>query len=667
MMTRGSILNLLILLIFCSNVSMAKRVFKREPSLNIPKEELTNHIELRKVKNNWMPKGLGEAEGGVLPRFEGSPDDALKIFERKGDKYTFDKQPLASADQLMTDSFGYRKDKESIFILHTIGTDAQHLSVRNVVSALAMRRLIWNEYNLFLFNMPNVMDFMLKHVVRSIFIPAGKTKLQEVGTVLGNFFNSLIVKELINANQIHIVGFCFSSQISGYIGRYVSSYNGGERIKSITALDPFTLGLSGVFNKPVSKDDAQLVHIYHTNSIALGTLYRRGTADFIFNNGWIQPGCYFCNFQSSDAFFKLKNFLPTAKDVPKEEMESKIELRLVDKEWVPFGAKTIQSDDVIPKYLGKLDEAYALFTSEKTNPKYHIRPLADAKDLFKEENGFRGKLESIFIMHTISGDADNYFVRNTITALALRNFLKKYNVFAFDMPELQDSMEQTIAKAMYGQRTNYKDISETIGKFFNTAIADNLLQLDQIHFFGFCYSSQLAGYIGRYLSSTNGGNKIKSITALDPHSAFLYAFKNKVISKDDAQLVFAYHSNSIGEGSLFRKATADFNLNSGWIQPGCYFKRSVMCSHRRAVTAFWYVILYPQLWIARRCSHYFLFKSCLCSFMSKTSLTFPPVSGARGTYYLNTMSHKPYGFGPSGANCISFNREKKSEDIINKN
>ncbi|XP_054272653.1 uncharacterized protein LOC128992855 isoform X2 [Macrosteles quadrilineatus] len=567
MMTRGSILNLLILLIFCSNVSMAKRVFTREPSLNIPKEELIKHIELRKVKNNWMPKGLGEAEGGVLPRFEGSPDDALKIFERKGDKYTFDKQPLASADQLMTDSFGYRKDKESIFILHTIGTDAQHLSVRNVVSAL----------------------------------------------------------------------------------------------------DPFTLGLSGVFNKPVSKDDAQLVHIYHTNSIALGTLYRRGTADFIFNNGWIQPGCYFCNFQSSDAFFKLKNFLPTAKDVPKEEMESKIELRLVDKEWVPFGAKTIQSDDVIPKYLGKLDEAYALFTSEKTNPKYHIRPLADAKDLFKEENGFRGKLESIFIMHTISGDADNYFVRNTITALALRNFLKKYNVFAFDMPELQDSMEQTIAKAMYGQRTNYKDISETIGKFFNTAIADNLLQLDQIHFFGFCYSSQLAGYIGRYLSSTNGGNKIKSITALDPHSAFLYAFKNKVISKDDAQLVFAYHSNSIGEGSLFRKATADFNLNSGWIQPGCYFKRSVMCSHRRAVTAFWYVILYPQLWIARRCSHYFLFKSCLCSFMSKTSLTFPPVSGARGTYYLNTMSHKPYGFGPSGANCISFNREKKSENIINKN
>ncbi|XP_054278767.1 phospholipase A1-like [Macrosteles quadrilineatus] len=309
---RGQINNLLLSLTFCSNVLMVKNNSLGTLSL---KENFMNNIKLRKVRNDWMPEGSGAAAGGVLPRFLGSPDDALRAFEQEIPHwYEYDEEPLASADTLLTDDVGivngvgYRKDKESIFLIHASASSAYHTSVRNIVTALALRRLIENEYNVFLFDMPKVMNFMVGSAFKSVFIPGINTELQELSQLLGDSFISWIRKGLINANQIHIVGFCFSAQLSGNIGRYVSAMNGGNKIKSITALDPFSLGLSGFFNKPISKDDAQLVHIYHTNSMAFGTFHRRGTADFIFNNGWTQPGCYFTLHESCSHWKALKYF-----------------------------------------------------------------------------------------------------------------------------------------------------------------------------------------------------------------------------------------------------------------------------------------------------------------------------------------------------------------------
>ncbi|XP_054266296.1 phospholipase A1 1-like [Macrosteles quadrilineatus] len=375
----------------------------------------------------------------------------------------------------------------------------------------------------------------------------------------------------------------------------------------------------------------------------------------------------FVNLQGSNGdAYKWRNFLPTTKSLPKGEIGSKISLRLVDKQWMPDGTEGIQNDDVIPRYRGKVKDALKMFMSEDLEVKYHKSELEKAKDLLKEENGYKKDQDSIFLIHTVSGSAKDNFIKNSVIALALRNFLKKYNVFAFHMKELQDYMEQSVVKAMYGQRANYDDLSETIGGFFNSVIGDNLMDIDRIHLVGFCFSAQLAGYISRYVSSKNGGKKIKSITALDPYSSFLFGIKNKVISKHDAELVFVYHTNSLFAGSMYRKATADFTINNGWFQPGCSYSTNILCSHRRSVTLFWYVILYPELWTARKCSSYLMFSSCFCSFAEKTSLVFPPAPGARGTYYLNTMKHKPYGFGPAGANCITFFRKKKANDIVNK-
>ncbi|XP_054276947.1 uncharacterized protein LOC128995921 [Macrosteles quadrilineatus] len=362
--------------------------------------------------------------------------------------------------------------------------------------------------------------------------------------------------------------------------------------------------------------------------------------------------------------YKLNNLLPTPKSLPKGDIKANIRLHLVDKQWVPAGTNAVQSDDVIPKYRGTVKDAFKIFMSKELQLKYHSSPLVEAKELLKEENGYKAEQESIFIIHTVDGSPNDDMVKNTITALALRNFLKKYNVFTFDIKELQRYMQETIREVMIGRGSKYEDLSEVIGNFFNSAIAENLIEINKIHLFGFSFSAQLSGYIGRYVSSKNDGKKIKSITALEPFSTTLFSMKNKVISKDDAEMVFVFHTNSIYAGSFDHKATADFVINNGWFQPGCFFSRNMYCSHQRSVTLFWYVILYPELWTARKCSSYLLFSSCLCSFKEKTSLTFPPAPGAQGTYYLNTMKHKPYGFGPKGANCISFFKRKKANDIV---
>ncbi|XP_054276165.1 phospholipase A1 1-like [Macrosteles quadrilineatus] len=364
--------------------------------------------------------------------------------------------------------------------------------------------------------------------------------------------------------------------------------------------------------------------------------------------------------------FKWSNPLLTPKSVSKENIEAKIQLHLLDKQWVPDGTNAVQSDDVIPKYRGTVKDAFKIFTSKELQLKYLSSPLAEAKELLKEENGYKVEQESIFIIHTVNGSPNDDFVKNSITALVLRNFLKKYNVFAFDLKELNDYIKQTIFEVMLGRRLNYEALSEVLGNFFNSAIADNLIEIDKIHLVGFCFSAQLSGYIGRYVSSKNDGKKMKSITALDPYSTTLFSIKNKnsVISKNDAELVFVFHTGSFYGGTFDRKATADFVINNGGFQPGCFFSRKMFCSHKRSVPLFWYIILYPELWTARKCSSYLLFSSCLCSFKEKTSLTFPPVPGAQGTYYLNTMAHKPYGFGPKGANCISFFKGKKADDIV---
>lgn len=59
---------------------------------------------------------------------------------------------------------------------------------------------------------------------------------------------------------------------------------------------------------------------------------------------------------------------------------------------------------------------------------------------------------------------------------------------------------------------NFQKLGETIGDFFVAAIQQGLIKSDQIHFFGFCYSSQLSGFIARHISSKTNKQKIKSIS-----------------------------------------------------------------------------------------------------------------------------------------------------------
>ncbi|XP_054287783.1 lipoprotein lipase-like [Macrosteles quadrilineatus] len=56
-------------------------------------------------------------------------------------------------------------------------------------------------------------------------------------------------------------------------------------------LDAFQYNHDNPYFKPVSKEDAMFVHMFHTSGKLTGTQARIGTVDIVINNGYFQPGC----------------------------------------------------------------------------------------------------------------------------------------------------------------------------------------------------------------------------------------------------------------------------------------------------------------------------------------------------------------------------------------
>jgi hypothetical protein len=59
-------------------------------------------------------------------------------------------------------------------------------------------------------------------------------------------------------------------------------------------------GLNGKLNRPLNKDDAETVHVIHTDSNFFGAPTACGTADFWPNGGKEQPSCPKANWDFSN-------------------------------------------------------------------------------------------------------------------------------------------------------------------------------------------------------------------------------------------------------------------------------------------------------------------------------------------------------------------------------
>lgn len=126
-----------------------------------------------------------------------------------------------------------------------------------------------------------------------------------VGTIL-----TLMVKTLENhrgatETHIHIIGHSLGAHVAGFAGKSHKR----ERYQRITGLDP-----AGPFFKEVedhaklSKTDAYLVDVIHTDGGGFGHLNSLGHLDFYPNGGKIQPGCLItsniaCSHSRAQVFF----------------------------------------------------------------------------------------------------------------------------------------------------------------------------------------------------------------------------------------------------------------------------------------------------------------------------------------------------------------------------
>lgn len=108
-----------------------------------------------------------------------------------------------------------------------------------------------------------------------------------------------------------------------------------------------------------------------------------------------------------------------------------------------------------------------------------------------------------------------------------------------------------------------------IGEFLHEITSACGIKLTDVHVIGYSVGAHIAGYAGKraqQLSALSLGR----ITALDAQLyPFIFVAEENRLSKSDAELVVAVHTNGNFKGFLEPIGHIDFYPNGGVIQPGC--------------------------------------------------------------------------------------------------
>ncbi|XP_044265372.1 uncharacterized protein LOC123011801 [Tribolium madens] len=114
---------------------------------------------------------------------------------------------------------------------------------------------------------------------------------KDVGKFIGEFIVGLHKNHSVPLENILVVGHSLGGQISGFIGKKVKELT-GKKLKRIVALDPAgPFFVSRPEEERLNKNDAEVVHVIHTNGGTFGFEKPCGTIDFFPNGGSSQPGC----------------------------------------------------------------------------------------------------------------------------------------------------------------------------------------------------------------------------------------------------------------------------------------------------------------------------------------------------------------------------------------
>ncbi|EFA06789.1 Vitellogenin-2-like Protein [Tribolium castaneum] len=174
---------------------------------------------------------------------------------------------------------------------------------------------------------------------------------KDVGHIIGEFIVGLHKNYSVPLGNILLVGHSLGGQVSGFVGKKVQELT-GNKLPRIIALDPAgPLFISRPDEERLNKNDAEVVHVIHTDGGTFGFKSSCGTIDFFPNGGSSQPGCtridlldiksvaepITCDHHRSWQFFIEAVLNPNEFLATRCESYTKFKTGLCEKDEVPMG------------------------------------------------------------------------------------------------------------------------------------------------------------------------------------------------------------------------------------------------------------------------------------------------------------------------------------------
>lgn len=192
-------------------------------------------------------------------------------------------------------------------------------------------------------------------------------------------------------------------------------------------------------------------------------------------------------------------------------------------------------------------------------------------------------------------------------------------------------------------------VGSIVAEFMDFILGNDPLKWNQLTIVGHSLGSHIAGIVGRKVKL----GKVGTIFALDPAEPLFRNIRNR-LNKNDAKYVEVIHTNGRCLGMKKAIGTADFYVNGGEEQPGCF---DDICDHGRSYELFRESIGENNNFYAKPCIHRQFFTK-----PSKFVLMGGETGGTNqknisGTFCFNTNDRQPFGIGkrrnPSEESIIS--------------
>ncbi|XP_054287470.1 phospholipase A1 member A-like [Macrosteles quadrilineatus] len=253
--------------------------------IGITKQEAMKSVTVRLVQKEWRPQGYDPGTDEPLHSFPGTYEELLQIFKTYNQKFDYVSEPLTHATNLFYDP-NYDESKPLVMVTHPIAIgDSTFIAM--VIAGLAIRNL-QKHYNVFAMHAPMLSVQIQTSCAR---VALGlDPMLKPVAEAFASFMLEGIKLGKLTPSQINFIGFSYSATLNAYIAREIRD-NTGLLAHTLLSLDAFQYNHDNPYFKPVSKEDAMFVHMFHTSGKLTGTQARIGTVDIVINNGYFQPGC----------------------------------------------------------------------------------------------------------------------------------------------------------------------------------------------------------------------------------------------------------------------------------------------------------------------------------------------------------------------------------------